>query len=201
MTEIELEVIKAMNWNVIGLRGAAALLVALSLGILGCASWGYDDTAASTRPVIRDANLVDASHAAADALLARAPWLKERRELLLATTFVDINNLETSSALGRVIGEQVGSRFTQQGFTVSAIKMRNNIFVAEGTGELMLSRSVREISQSHNAAAVITGTYAVARQSVYVTARLIRATDNLVLAAYDYVLPYGPDAKALVAAQ
>ncbi|MDG4596335.1 MAG: FlgO family outer membrane protein [Candidatus Contendobacter sp.] len=190
-----------MNWNVIGLRGVAALLVALNLGILGCASWGNDDTATSTRPVVRDANLVDASHAAADALLARAPWLKERREPLLATTFVDINNLETSSALGRVIGEQVGSRFTQEGFTVIEIKMRNNIFVAEGTGELMLSRSVREISQSHNAAAVITGTYAVARQSVYVTARLIRATDNLVLAAYDYVLPYGPDAKALVAAQ
>lgn len=187
-----------MNWNVIRLRGGVALLVAFSLGMLGCASWGDD---APVRPTIQDANLVDASYAAADALLARAPWLKERREPLLATTFVDINNLEMSSGLGRVIGEQVGSRFAQQGFTVIEIKMRNNIFVAEGTGELMLSRSVREISQSHNAAAVITGTYAVARQSVYVTARLIRATDNLVLAAYDYVLPYGPDAKALVAAQ
>ena len=48
---------------------------------------------------------------------------------------------------------------------------------------------------------MIAGTYAVARQSVYVTARLIRATDNLVLAAYDYVLPLGPDARALVTAQ
>ncbi len=141
------------------------------------------------------------NYGAADALLARTPWLKERREPLLAATFVDINNLETSSGLGRVIGEQIGSRFAQQGFTVIEIKMRNNIFVAEGTGELMLSRSVKEISQSHNAAAVIAGTYAVARQSVYVNARLIRATDNLVLAAYDYVLPYGPDAKALVATQ
>ncbi len=192
--------IKTMNWNVVGLRGVVALLAAFSLGIAGCASWGNDD-APPSRSIVRDANLVDASHTAADALLERAPWLRERREPLLATTFVDINNLETSSALGRVIGEQVGSRFAQQGFTVIEIKMRNNIFVAEGTGELMLSRSLREISQSHNAAAVITGTYAVARQSVYVTARLIRATDNLVLAAYDYVLPYGPDAKALVAAQ
>ena len=192
-------VIKTMNWNVIGLRGVVALLVAFSLGIVGCASWGEDD--APVRPVVRDTNLVDASYAAADALLERAPWLKERHEPLLATTFVDINNLEISSGLGRVIGEQIGSRFAQKGFTVIEIKMRSNIFVAEGTGELMLSRSVREISQSHNAAAVITGTYAVARQSVYITARLIRATDNLVLAAYDYVLPYGPDAKALVAAQ
>ena len=186
-----------MNWNSIA-RGAVALLVTLYLGILGCASTA-DDTPART--IVRDANLVDASYAAADALLERAPWLRERGDPLLATTFMDINNLEASSALGRVIGEQIGSRFAQKGFTVIELKMRHNIFVAEGTGELMLSRSLREISQSHNAAAVITGTYAVARQSVYVTARLIRALDNRVLAAYDYALPYGPDAKALVATQ
>jgi TolB-like protein len=181
------------------IHGVAALLMALSVtSLIGCAASGGD---VSTRPIISDANLVDKSYAAADALLLRAPWLKERREPLLAATFVDINNLETSSGLGRVIGEQIGSRFAQQSFTVIEIKMRNNIFVAEGTGELTLSRSVKEISQSHNAAAVIAGTYAVARQSVYVTARLIRATDNLILASYDYVLPLGPDARALVAAQ
>jgi TolB-like protein len=192
-----IEVVKTMNWNIMSLRGVVTLFVAFCLGILGCAS--SDDV--PVRPIIQDANLVEANYGAADALLARTPWLKERREPLLAATFVDINNLETSSGLGRVIGEQIGSRFAQQGFTVIEIKMRNNIFVAEGTGELMLSRSVKEISQSHNAAAVIAGTYAVARQSVYVNARLIRATDNLVLAAYDYVLPYGPDARALVATQ
>ncbi|CDH45271.1 conserved exported hypothetical protein [Candidatus Contendobacter odensis Run_B_J11] len=186
-----------MNGNVM-VRGATVLLITLNLGILGCAS-SADDV--PVRQVIQDANLVDKNYAAADALLARAPWLKERRDPLLAATFVDINNLEASSGLGRVIGEQIGSRFAQQSFTVIEIKMRNNIFVAEGTGELTLSRSVKEISQSHNAAAVIAGTYAVARQSVYVTARLIRATDNLILASYDYVIPLGPDAKALVAAQ
>ncbi|HRW64284.1 MAG TPA: FlgO family outer membrane protein [Candidatus Competibacter sp.] len=185
-----------MNGNTI-LRGAVALLAILGLGVVGCAS----TSDAPTRPIIRDANLVEQNYSAADALLMRTPWLKERNEPLLAATFVDINNLETSSGLGRVIGEQIGSRFAQQGFTVIEIKMRNNIFVAEGAGEFALSRSVKEISQSHNAAAVIAGTYAVGRQSVFVNARLIRATDNQVLASHDYVLPLGPDARALVAAQ
>lgn len=180
------------------LRVGVALLATLAVGILGCAS-SSDDV--PVRPIIQDANLVDKNYNAADALLTRASWLKERREPLLAATFVDINNLEMSSGLGRVIGEQVGSRFAQQGFTVVEIKMRNNIFVKEGAGEFALSRSIKEISQSHNAAAVIAGTYAVARQSVFVQARLIRATDNLILASYDYVLPLGPDAKALLAAQ
>ncbi|MBK8181705.1 MAG: hypothetical protein IPK63_01805 [Candidatus Competibacteraceae bacterium] len=187
-----------MNWNVMRLRGVATLLVAFSVGILGCASSSEE---VPVRPIIRDTNLIDANHNAADALLARAPWLKERRDPLLAATFVDINNLDASSALGRVIGEQIGSQFAQQGFTVIELKMRNNIFIKEGSGEFMLSRSIKEISQSHNAAAVIVGTYAVARQSVFVQARLIRATDNLILSSYDYVLPLGPDAKALLAPQ
>lgn len=188
-----------MKWTQIGRRGVMTLLVAGNLALLGCAAISDDD--APVRARVQDANLVDENYKAADALLARAPWLKERREPLLSATFVDINNLNTSSGLGRVIGEQLGSKFAQQGFTVIEIKMRNNIFIKEGSGEFMLSRSIQEISQSHNAAAVIAGTYAVARQSVYVQARLIRATDNLILASYDYVLPLGPDARALLVAQ
>lgn len=187
-----------MSWNIIPRAGLALLAALGAVSLQGCASSADD---APIRPIIQDANLIDQSYRAADALLMRAPWLRERREPLLSATFVDINNLEMSSGLGRVIGEQLGSRFAQQGFTVIEIKMRNNIFVKEGSGEFALSRSIKEISQSHNAAAVIAGTYAVGRQSVFVNARLIRATDNLVLASYDYVLPLGPDAKALIAAQ
>jgi hypothetical protein len=53
----------------------------------------------------------------------------------------------------------------------------------------------------HNAAAVIAGTYAVGRNNVYVSARLIRAADNLIIASHDYALPLGPDTKALLASQ
>lgn len=60
-----------MNGNMI-LRGAVALLAILGLGIVGCAS--MDD--APTRPIIRDANLVEQNYSAADALLVRTPWLK-----------------------------------------------------------------------------------------------------------------------------
>ncbi len=187
-----------MKWNRIPSAGLVLLTVLGVTGLYGCAS-STDDV--PVRPIIQDANLIDQNYKAADSLLMKAPWLRERREPLLSATFVDINNLEVSSGLGRVIGEQLGSRFAQQGFTVVEIKMRGNIFVKEGSGEFALSRSIKELSQSHNAAAVIAGTYAVGRRSVFVNARLIRATDNLVLASYDYVLPLGPDAKALLSAQ
>lgn len=174
-----------------------ALLIALSLGIMGCAS----QSSVPPRAAVEDSDLVATNYKAADALLERAPWLKEDRAPLLTATFVNINSLEDSSALGRIMAEHFASRFAQQGFTMIEMKMRNNIFIKEGGGEFVLSRAVRELSQAHDASAVVTGVYAIGRTSTYVTVRLIRATDNLILASYDYTLPLGPNVKALLASQ
>jgi TolB-like protein len=100
-----------------------------------------------------------------------------------------------------MIAEQIASRFAQQGFTMIEVKLRNNLFIKENAGEFVLSRSVKDISEDHNVAAVIAGTYVVGRRSIYVNARLIRAADSLILAAYDYSLPLGPDTRALLASQ
>jgi TolB-like protein len=129
------------------------------------------------------------------------PWLKENRQPLLTGTFVNINSLEDSSALGRIVADQISSRFAQQGFTMVELRLRRNVFIKTNAGEFMLSREVRNLSRLHNAAAVIAGTYAVGRNNVYVSARLIRAADNLIIASYDYALPLGPDTKALLVSQ
>lgn len=73
------------------------------------------------------------------------------------------------------------------------IKMRNNIVCnIEGSGEFALSRSaILKLASRIMRAAVIAGTMRLGGNPVFVNARLIRATDNLVLASYDYVLPNG----------
>ncbi|MCB1809396.1 MAG: hypothetical protein KDJ99_30830, partial [Candidatus Competibacteraceae bacterium] len=150
---------------------------------------------------VRDSDLVSQSYTAAEALLEQVPWLKENRQPLLTGTFVNINSMEDSSAMGRMIAEQISSRFAQDGFTMVEMKLRRNVFIQQQGGEFVLSREVQNLSQVHNAAAVIAGTYAVGRRTVYINARLVRAADNLVLAAYDYSMPLGPDAKALLASE
>lgn len=165
--------------------------------ITGCASSKDDDTPQFQR--VADTDLVGQSYTAAEALLKQVPWLKKNRQPLLTGTFVNVDSVEDSSALGRIIAEQISSRFAQEGYTMIEMKLRRNVYIQQMGGEFLLSREVRNLSQVHNAAAVITGTYAVARRNVFVSARLVRAADNLVLAAYDYSLPMGPDAKALLA--
>lgn len=175
------------------------LIFGLTLGLLGCASSGSDE-APQYRPV-QDADLVSSNYQAAEALLKQVPWLKQYRQPLLTATFADISALESSSPLGRMLAEQISSRFAQEGFTMVEMRLRQNVFIQQDNGEFVLSREVRDLSRVHNAQAVIAGTYAVGRRNVYVSARLVRAADNLVLASYDYSLPLGPDAKALLASR
>ena len=191
-----------MNRHYLPRRGALVLLIGLTAS--GCAERGYNlgyDNWYTPPPATPDTDLVVASYQAADTMLEQAPWLKQSHQPLLTATFVNVNSLENSSGLGRIVAEQVASRFAQQGFTMIELKLRNDIFVKQDAGEFVLSRSVQDISRYHNVAAVVAGTYAVGRNSVYVSARLIRAADSLILAGYDYSLPLGPDTKALLASQ
>ena len=175
----------------------ATFVLISGLGSAGCSQ----DPPVPTRIPPVDSDLVSESYSAADTLLDQAPWLREQREPMLTASFVNINALENSSALGRMISEQMSSRFAQQGFTMIELKMRTNVFIKQNAGEFVLSREVQNLSKNYNAGAVVAGTYAVGRRSVYINARLIRAADSLILASYDYSLPLGPDTKALLASQ
>ncbi len=174
---------------------STALVASLALFGTGCATWNND---APKRADYADADIVSENHKAADALVAGAPYLQTGAPILTGT-FVNVNGMEQSSAFGRITAEQVGSRFAQKGYSVIEMKMRNNVYIQEGGGEFVLSREVRELAQTHNAHAVIAGTYAVGREGVYVSARLVRVADSRILSSYDYRLPMGPDTRALIA--
>lgn len=174
---------------------------ALSLLLPGLLVLGL--AACGTSP-IKDTDLIKANHRAGEELLDAAqqhPLFGTSlipNKPIIPASFANIDNVQTSSTFGRMVAEQVGSYFSQQGYTVTEVKLRNNIFVKEKTGELMLSREVKDIGFEHDAQAVIVGTYAVGSDSVFVTAKLVRVTDGIVLASHDYKLPLGPDTKALV---
>ena len=81
---------------------------------------------------------------------------------IIVASFVDINNLTSSSPFGRIMAEQVGSRLAQKGYKVIEMKLRqSSVFVEEGKGEFLLSRDLKDISLNHKASAVVVGTYAV----------------------------------------
>jgi TolB-like protein len=111
-------------------------------------------------------------------------------ETLMVASFVNVNNLEESSSFGRIIAEQIASRFAQRGQKIIELKLRqNSIFISEGKGEFMLSRDVREISRTHNASAIVVGTYADGGDRLYVSARIVRPADSMVISSTDAGIP------------
>ncbi len=177
------------------------LLAIMSSVIAGCAApdiFNENNNSQVEKTSVNDANLIEASYTAADKLTAQASYLKTDLKPVLITSIANITNLNTSSAFGLMVSEQIGSRLSQFGFPVVDVRTRKDIKVREKTGEFMLSRDVQKISRQHAAGAVLIGTYAAGKDKVFVSARLVRPDDNRILASYDFSLPMGPDTHKLV---
>lgn len=132
-------------------------------------------------------NLIAANYEAVDALLAGMPMATDQP--LLVATLVNVDVLTESSRLGRLFSEQIAARLTKRGFPVKELKLRENLFMKQSEGELLLSREVGEVSRAQNARAVVVGTYAASNSMLYVNLKLVNPNGNVVLAAHDYALP------------
>lgn len=120
---------------------------------------------------------------------------------LIVASFVDVSDLEKSSIFGRIIAEQIGSQFSQKGYRIIEMKLRQkSIFIdKEKKGEFMLSRDLRDITTNHNIAAVIVGTYGCGSEQVYVSARIVDPVSSVVLASCDISIPmYGREQDVMM---
>ncbi|MFA5251714.1 MAG: FlgO family outer membrane protein [Phycisphaerae bacterium] len=134
-----------------------------------------------------------ANYKAADYLAGKLPKDMLKTSPLLIASLVNVDNLSESSTFGRMVSEQISSRFKQLGYTTIELKLRTTIFIKEGSGEFMLSRELSDIITKHNSQAVVVGTYAIASDRVYLTVRIVNAADSAILTSYDYNVPMTRD--------
>lgn len=147
---------------------------------------------------------------------AQAPLLQSSREAVatlvgsldlsisgpgpvLVATVVNVNDLTTSAPLGRTLSEQYASAMAMSGFDVKEIKLRGDVFVKEGAGELLLSRELKDIARNHSASMVLVGTFSPAANYTYVSMKLVRTEDSRIIRAHDYALPNDRDVNRLLA--
>lgn len=116
----------------------------------------------------------------------------------IVATLVNIDQLEQSSTLGRLISEQVTSRMAQLGFSVVELKVRNGVYMKRNEGEFMLTREIKEVASNHQAQAVIVGTYAESSTLIYINLKLVNPTNSMILAAYDYALPLDRQIRSML---
>ena len=119
---------------------------------------------------------------------------------VLVSTIVNVNDTRLSAPLGRTLSEQYATHLANAGFNVKEMKLRGDVFVKEETGELMLSREVKDIARSHSASLVLVGTYSPAAAYTYVSLKFVRTQDGRIVRAYNYALPNDKDVNRLLQA-
>ena len=139
----------------------------------------------------KDVNLVKFSNDIADDLLSRSfpPLIPRQQNMaILTTTFVNNNNLQETSHFGRLLQDNIGSRFVHRGYTVNEIRLRDELLIQQNSGETMLSRDLNLLQKTQNAQAVLLGTISHAQRTMYITARLVNPSDSTIIASKNYRL-------------
>lgn len=170
-------------------------MLLVSLALTGCAALGNGAPREAPKP-----DLSQLAHQAAQQMVANNPDLT-RYSPMIAATFVSIDNLTQSSTFGRISSELMASALAQQGMQVREVKMRDSMFIEESVGELILSRQVQRLSSQHNARSILMGTYAQGQDAVYVSVRVVRAGDAMVLGSADFQLPLDNNMRSLLEGQ
>lgn len=164
------------------------ILLALAVLLSSCSA--FNETRLENH-LGKEVNLVDYSYDIADDLIAEAfpPLVPRHNEMaVLTTTFVDNNDLKSTSHFGRLLQDHIGSRFVQRGYSVNETKLGKRMTINQHSGETILSRDLSLIKPSQKAQAVLVGTVSLTQRTMYISARLINPANAKIISSKNYRL-------------
>ena len=168
------------------LRAIVGLLaLALCLGGLSACSKRYDDVPAYSPIALREYENEGVGRFKTSYLADQIDQYYRGSTVgpIGVTTFVNLDDLYTTSTFGRVYAEQLISELAMRGFDVIELRHSDALQFLGSAGEFALSRDVAAVKPSRELSGVVVGTYIASPVRVYVNARLIDPTTSLVLSA------------------
>ncbi|MCA1743353.1 MAG: hypothetical protein LC631_05325 [Desulfovibrionales bacterium] len=175
--------------------GILIFIVVLSVGCSSAVGPGSQKFNGKNVPPPR-VEIINANYRAGDDLLNILAARQVRGSGIILTTFVNLDNLSETSALGRIIPQQMATRLIHGGHEIIDLRLRTDtLLVRQYEGEFALSRKIEQIARDKQACWILVGTYSVVYDQIYVNAKILQVADGLTMAAADYSLPY--DRKAL----
>lgn len=118
--------------------------------------------------------------------------------MIVVSTLVNVDDLNQTSAFGRIVSDQIASVFNNAGYRIMGMEMPTAVFVKEEDGMLHLSDETREILEKHNASALVVGVFAAGRRTAYVSLRIVDLATKNIISFTDFSVPMGPDARVLL---
>jgi TolB-like protein len=100
---------------------------------------------------------------------------------LAVATFVDVDNLDSTSSFGRIMSEQLISELGMKGYTILEIRRADALQIVNGAGEFALSRNLSQLQKQYNLGGIVVGTYAVSSKRVYLNVRILDPRNSKIL--------------------
>lgn len=107
----------------------------------------------------------------------------------LPTSFVNLNDFNETSSLGRYMAEAMFHEFNIRGMAVREYRLDGKIRMQETRGEFALTRNLPPLPTNQTWSAVLVGTYLHDGNAFFVNVRLVRPVDGMVLRTAQLVFP------------
>lgn len=116
----------------------------------------------------------------------------KRDQRFLYSAFVDESNYNETTPFGRLLGDALASRIQNQGFKVVEVRLSKAIRIHKQFGVVALSQDLQQLMDEHKASFVTTGSYTMTPAGVYVSAKIIGKTSQVIYASSSKWLPRSP---------
>ncbi len=127
--------------------------------------------------------------------LDQALFVDKRRKAntnFLFSAFVSEDNFDKTTAFGRMLGDALANRMQNAGLQVIEVRLSRSMRIHKKFGVLAMSQDVQKLFSEHQASFMITGSYTVMPNYVYVVARVIGNTSQVIYASSGVWLPRTP---------
>jgi len=167
----------------------ASALLSTTL-LVGCSPFYHHET-------IDDQDLVEVSYEAVNQLLFNLKTPLPKGSLIVINSLVNDDDMGQTLPFGRIVSDQLSSALSQSDYRVRGMELPTEIFVKNDSGILELPEKTKTALNELKASAIVVGTYAAGRKSVYVSLRIVELSTQNIISSTDFSVPMGPDAKRL----
>jgi hypothetical protein len=145
-----------------------------------------------------DVDLIPVSQKAAKDLLANTKKPLTKDKLIVVSSFVNVDNLQNTSAFGRIVSSQISTSFFNAGYRIKSMELPTDAFVKSNNGFLQLTENARNEIRKQGASTLVAGIFAPGRVTAYVSIRMIDIDTREVISSTDFSVPMGIDTRALL---
>ncbi|MBN2331856.1 MAG: hypothetical protein JXO49_06940 [Deltaproteobacteria bacterium] len=107
----------------------------------------------------------------------------------LYSSFVDQSNYDETTPLGRLLGDALATNIQNEGFQVIEIRLSKAMRIHKEYGIVALSQDLQKLMDEHQASFIITGSYTLTPVGVYVSAKIIGKTSQIIYSSAGRWLP------------